>query len=164
MTKKGEPMMFIQLEDRTGSIEAIVFPKTLDKVRQLIELERIVQLKGHLSDKDGELKLLVEDISELPNDLVYDDKVAEMSLRSQLVITLPTQVSQDALQQLKAIVERYPGTTDVALEVGSGDGLKIIKAKSQVAFNDALVVELKSVREVQRVRVVEKQATVNTTA
>ncbi len=160
MTKKGEPMMFIQLEDKTGSIEAIVFPKTLDRVRQLIELERIVQLKGRLSDKDGEFKLLVEEISELPNDLIYDDKVAEIAERSQLVITLPTQVSQDALQKLKAIVERYPGTTDVSLEIGSGEGAKFIKAKSQVAFNDDLVVELKSVRDVQRVRVVEKQGVI----
>jgi DNA polymerase-3 subunit alpha len=164
MTKKGEPMMFIQLEDKTGSIEAIVFPKTLDRVRQLIELERVVQLKGRLSDKDGEFKLLVEEISDLPNDMIYDDKVAEIAQKSQLVITLPAQVTQDALQKLKAIVERYPGTTDVSLEIGSGASGKVIKAKSQVAFNDDLVVELKSVREVQRVRVVEKQAIANSAA
>ena len=33
VTKKGESMAIVTLEDLTGSIEAVVFPKTLDATR-----------------------------------------------------------------------------------------------------------------------------------
>ena len=157
MTKKGEPMMFITLEDQSGSIEAIVFPKTLERVRQLVELERIVQLSGKLSDKDDEFKLLVEDIKELPNDLIYEDRITEIAQRSQLVISLPAQVSNSTMQQLKETIEKYPGTTEVVIEVGMGESSRSIPAKAKVAFNDDLVVELKSIRDVLRVRVVNRE-------
>ena len=67
-------MLFITIEDQTGSLEAIVFPKTLEKMRGMIEAEKIVQISGRLSDKDEEFKLLVEEVKDLPNDMIYEDR------------------------------------------------------------------------------------------
>ncbi|MFW5885163.1 MAG: DNA polymerase III subunit alpha [Patescibacteria group bacterium] len=60
-TRNNQIMYFATLEDGLGKIEALIFPKTVERNRDLWEEEKIVLLKGKLSDKDNELKLLCED-------------------------------------------------------------------------------------------------------
>ena len=155
LTKKNEPMVFLSLEDQSGTIEAIIFPKILERSRGLIEEEKIIQLSGRLSDKAGEFKLIVDEIKELPLDMVYEDRVADIARNSSVAINLPDKVSQETLAQLKTILEKYPGTAAVDLVIGNGVGGadKTLRTKIQVAFSDDLVFELRGVKDVQRVRV-----------
>jgi len=156
LTKKNEPMIFMTIEDQTGSVEAIIFPKILEKIRNLIDEERIIQATGRLSDKDDEFKLIIDDVKELPLDIVYDDLVADIARKSTVAINLPEKVGQETLTRLKTILERYPGDAAVSLIIGEGLGgpAKTLKTKIQVAFSDDLVYELRAVKEVQRVRVI----------
>ena len=59
-------MAFIKLEDLTGVIEVIIFPKTLDKVRNLISADSMVVIKGRVSMKEDEqVKLICESLDPL---------------------------------------------------------------------------------------------------
>ena len=59
-------MAFLRLEDLSGTIEVIVFPKTLDKVRDLITPDSLVVIKGRVSMKEDEdVKLICETIEPL---------------------------------------------------------------------------------------------------
>ena len=59
-------MAFIKLEDLTSTIEVIVFPKTLDKVRDILRLDSLVVIKGRVSIKEDEVpKLICETIEPL---------------------------------------------------------------------------------------------------
>ena len=59
-------MAFLKLEDLTGIIEVIVFPKTLDKVRESIKEDSLVVIKGRVSIKEDELpKLICETVEPL---------------------------------------------------------------------------------------------------
>ncbi|MDA3815516.1 MAG: OB-fold nucleic acid binding domain-containing protein [Patescibacteria group bacterium] len=60
-TRKNQLMYFVVIEDGIGKIEALIFPKTLEKTTDIWKDENIILLKGKLSDKDDELKLLCED-------------------------------------------------------------------------------------------------------
>jgi DNA polymerase-3 subunit alpha len=155
LTKKSEPMMFLTLEDRTGSIEAIVFPKTLEKVRAFIEPEKIVQVSGRLSDRDDEFKLILEDIKELPLDIVYEDKIQDIAKQSVVAINLPENTGTQTMEKLKSILEKYPGSASVDLIIGSemSGNAKTLRTKLQVAFSDDLILELREVKEIQRVQV-----------
>jgi DNA polymerase III subunit alpha len=154
LTKKSEPMMFLSIEDRTGVIEAIVFPKSLAKISTAIEAEKVVEVSGRLSDKDGEFKIIVEDIRDLPNDLIYDMNVKDFESNSNLIIDLPEKVSKDTMEKLKLILERYPGTAKVQLVIGGhGSNSKTYKLKTQVGSADDLIIELRKLKEVLRVRV-----------
>ena len=42
MTKKGDPMAFVQLEDTTGVVEVVVFSKAFTTARSLLEQDRVV--------------------------------------------------------------------------------------------------------------------------
>jgi len=60
ITKTGKPMLFVELEDLTGKIEALVFPTILDQDPTVWQEGKIVILSGRLSDKDDQLKILCE--------------------------------------------------------------------------------------------------------
>ncbi|MBI3459118.1 DNA polymerase III subunit alpha [Candidatus Azambacteria bacterium] len=62
ITKKGQPMLFVQIEDLTGRVEAIVFPKTLAKNEAIWQTDKIVLIKGRVSSERGEYRILVEEV------------------------------------------------------------------------------------------------------
>lgn len=64
-TKKGQPMLFFNVEDLSGKVEAIAFPDIfLQHQTSLIE-GKILQLEGRLDAKNGEPKFLCEKIVEI---------------------------------------------------------------------------------------------------
>lgn len=66
VTRNNTLMAFLQLEDLTGVIEVIVFPKTLDKLRDVIAQDKLVIVKGRINIREDEPpKLICESISGL---------------------------------------------------------------------------------------------------
>lgn len=66
ITKKGAMMGFITLEDLTGQIEGLVFPKIYEKYVPLLLADNLVILTGKLSFReDEEPKLLVDTVQML---------------------------------------------------------------------------------------------------
>ncbi|MEE3717182.1 OB-fold nucleic acid binding domain-containing protein [Tumidithrix elongata RA019] len=62
ITKKGDPMAIVQLEDLTGSAEAVIFPKVYAKVRSHVQLDRRLMVWGKVDRKDERAQLIIEDI------------------------------------------------------------------------------------------------------
>ena len=66
VTRNNTIMAFLNLEDLTGTIEVIVFPKTLEKVKNLCVTDSMVIIKGRISLKEDEPpKLLCESVEPL---------------------------------------------------------------------------------------------------
>jgi DNA polymerase-3 subunit alpha len=76
-TKTNDEMMFMRLEDLTGSLEVIVFPKILQALHDLLTTDRVVVIEGKVNVKDGvseeegeiivrsEAKIVAETIKEI---------------------------------------------------------------------------------------------------
>lgn len=64
-TKSGEPMLFVKIEDLTSRMEVLVFPKVLARNPGLWQEEKVLVVRGKLSDKDGSPKILCEDAVEI---------------------------------------------------------------------------------------------------
>ena len=64
-TRNGQPMLFVELEDMTGRIEALVFPTILEQTAFAWQEEKIVLVSGRLSDRDGNLKILCDNVKVL---------------------------------------------------------------------------------------------------
>jgi DNA polymerase III subunit alpha len=62
-TKTGKSMGFVLLEDLQGSVELVVFPRTWDTYRGLIEPEKLVLVEGKLDNDGSEPKVLVDTIN-----------------------------------------------------------------------------------------------------
>ncbi len=151
LTRKNDPMAFFTLEDMTGSIEVLVFPKVMEKSLPFLTDDRIVQVIGRLSDKDEEFKLIADEIKELPSDDLYNMALSEMERSKQVVIHMQSLANMEALNKIKDILQKHPGNVQVFLSVGSGRLAKKIKTQSQVAMSNELMAELRSVSEIAMV-------------
>ncbi len=65
VTKTGEPMLFVKMEDLTARTEILVFPRVLAENPGIWQEEKIVLLRGRVSDKDGTTKVLCEKAVEM---------------------------------------------------------------------------------------------------
>lgn len=66
VTRNNQIMDFIKIEDLSATIEVIVFPKTLDRVRNLIATDAFVIIKGRVSMKEDEaVKIICETMEPL---------------------------------------------------------------------------------------------------
>jgi DNA polymerase III subunit alpha len=64
-TKSGEIMFFADLEDLSGKIETILFPAATKSYEKYLHTATPVRVRGRINDRDGEVKLICEDIKEL---------------------------------------------------------------------------------------------------
>jgi DNA polymerase III subunit alpha len=64
-TKKNEDMAFIRIADLTGSMEAVCFPKTYVKWKAIVIPDKLVVIKGKLSDRNGEASILIDNFMAL---------------------------------------------------------------------------------------------------
>ncbi len=151
ITKKNDPMAFFSLQDATGTTEVLVFPKVMQKVLPYLNLDRVVSVTGRVSDKDGEVKIIAEEIQELPNDELYSMALSEMEKNKQIIIHVPSINNKGTLNRIKDIIAANPGFAQVYLSVGENNSAKIIKTQSQVRISPDLLKELRSVPEVSMI-------------
>ncbi len=67
ITRSGKPMLFVTLEDTKAKIEVLVFPNTLEQTATVWQEDKPIIVSGRLDDKEGNLKLLCEEVRELNN-------------------------------------------------------------------------------------------------
>jgi DNA polymerase III subunit alpha len=53
-TKKGDMMAFLEVEDGTGNIEAIVFPKVFSNFQNSLSVDNVVLLEAHVQSDSGD--------------------------------------------------------------------------------------------------------------
>ncbi len=61
ITKKGDPMAILQIEDLTGQIEAIVFPKAHERLGDLLVVDARLIIWGKVDRRDEQTQFIVED-------------------------------------------------------------------------------------------------------
>ena len=65
ITKTGKPMLFIKFEDLTAKTEVVVFPNLLERNPQALQENKIVFFAGRVDDRNGEIKLIADDVQEI---------------------------------------------------------------------------------------------------
>ncbi len=151
LTKKNDPMAFFTLQDLTGSIEVLVFPKTMERVLHLMNDDKIVQVSGRISEKEEDLKLIADEIKELPNDELYTMALSEIEKEKSVTLYMDSLANLEALNAIKNTLEQYPGNAQVYLLVGGGANSKRIKTQTQVRLDPQLMVALRKIESVKKV-------------
>ena len=62
LTKNGEKMAFVKLEDKTSSIEGVIFPKTFKEHGTLVSPGTCLLVKATVSVRNGETSLAIENV------------------------------------------------------------------------------------------------------
>ncbi len=117
-TKKGEPMVFLRLDDVTGGAECVVFNSVYAQSRELCVVDRIVVVKGRIDHKEGESKLLA---SELAGFEAVPEK-REVRLKIDAV-----KARAGVIRELAALMQRYPGEAPVYAELAGTMGVRTLQ-------------------------------------
>ena len=123
-TKKGDPMMFATLDDLDGTIEVLVFGKTLADNEAAVSVDSIVTVRGRVDHKDREKTCVVAQAVDLfePS----EDEVRKAEEEAAKVVIPPTafKLCLDAqalpagvLGELKDVLVGFPGECDVVVEL-----------------------------------------------
>ena len=114
MTKKGDPMAFVQLEDTTGVVEVVVFSKAFTAARPLLEQDRIVIVKGRVDQRGGgETKLVAFEVAEFDAVAIIGIVRIEVDARN---------APADAIERLRRICEEYHGDHPVVVDLQTSSG------------------------------------------
>jgi DNA polymerase-3 subunit alpha len=61
VTKKGDRMAIVQLEDLTGQSEAVVFPKSFERISQHIVADKRLMIWGKVDRRDDRVQFIIDD-------------------------------------------------------------------------------------------------------
>jgi DNA polymerase-3 subunit alpha len=144
VTKSNEPMVFATVEDTSNKIEVLVFPKILKQNPNLWQADTLIVLSGRVNNKDGNLKIIVEEGKPLSsND--GSDLIDSPPMPTKLVIELPSTTTKDTLLKLKVTLGEFPGELPVYLRLLRTSGVQEIKAKNAVSDNPELIAKLRAI-------------------
>ena len=131
--KSGSLMAFGTLEDRTGSVEFLVFPKLYETVKDQLKTDRVILLKAKVEYRDEELGLIAEKIT-IPEESLLED-VPE-SRRHEIFI--PRKTDKATLQKLGALLKSQPGEDQVIILIPNGGTPKRMILPYSVGWSDEL--------------------------
>ncbi|MBP5973962.1 trans-splicing intein-formed DNA polymerase III subunit alpha C-terminal partner DnaE-C [Brasilonema sp. CT11] len=103
MTKKGDPMAILQIEDLTTQLEAIVFPKIYERIHSLLQIDSRLIIWGKVDRRDDQNQLIVEDV-----ELVETVQLVMVQLNPQQAATIEEQ------HRLRTILQEYSGDREKA--------------------------------------------------
>ncbi len=132
-TRKGDLMAVFDLEDLEGSVEVMVFPRTMQEHGPKLEDDTIVLIRGRLENSDDLPKLFAQDI-EVVEDL-SDNRPVRVRLES-------ISDDQGKIADLKSILSAHPGDSPVELHLSDR---RVIRLPDDYAVNNAngVVAELR---------------------
>jgi DNA polymerase-3 subunit alpha len=117
-TKKGEPMVFLRLDDLSGSAEAVVFNSVYAASRELCETDRVLVLKGRVDHKEGESKLIAIEVAEFSAYVPPTEVRLKVDARK---------APAGVLRELGHVVRDYPGEAKVVLALDTSEGPRTLE-------------------------------------
>ena len=119
LTKKGEPMAFVQLEDLTGSVEVVVFNSTYAAARELLVEDAVLVVKGRVDHKQqGETKLVALEVSRF--EAVPERREVRLKVDAR---SAPAGV----IRELAGVVRDFPGEAPVYVDLVTSLGPKLLE-------------------------------------
>ncbi len=110
-TKKGDLMAVFELEDLGGSMEAMVFPRTMSEINHLLNDDAIVVCKVRVDKRDDLPKLIIMELD------LFDAQVSDTA--DPVNIQLPERGLPDGkFTALRDLLAEYPGKSEVFIYLG----------------------------------------------
>ncbi len=77
VTKKGDAMAFLQVEDPQGTIEVVAFPRTFNDCRDVIHEDALVLVRGKVQVREDKIAILADLIWNFPVETPKPEAVAQ---------------------------------------------------------------------------------------
>lgn len=138
ITRKGDTMAYLTLEDLSGVAEVIVWPDVYARSVELLEGDEPVFIRGTADvDEEKGVKVIAQEIMTFPE--------ARAKFTNSVRVSMSTPgLERETLMELKSILEGHSGSCPVYLNMFvPGKGLVVVRARNvSVRADDGLVSEL----------------------
>lgn len=78
--KDGSPFLAFEIEDKTGSVKGILFPKNMEENRYLLEEGAIVVVEGHMTKSDFGIQVIAKKVSNM-NSILNQEKAKQVWIK-----------------------------------------------------------------------------------
>ena len=149
ITKKGEVMMFVTIQDTSGGMELLVFPKTYERTKHLWTERTPVAIVGKTPREDGDNKIFVENAYPLTIETAPNlarqlslgrskPDAAQAGPEKYIRLSVsPAELKKNAAA-FKQLFSDYPGEFAVYLDVGANT----IKTGGKILWNEEVEAKL----------------------
>ena len=134
-TRKGDLMAVFTLEDLQGTVEVMVFPRTMAEIGHLLNDDAVVIITGRVDRRDDTPKLI-------PREVTLFEPLADEA--SPLRLHLPrTRLDDSTVDRLKELFADFPGDSEVHILLGEQQVLRL-PDQFTVSTGSGLVGELRA--------------------
>ena len=161
VTRKGQIMAYASLEDLTGTVDIVLFPRIFEQARLLFEPDKVVVVQGKVDARAGSTRAtgaatspvepVIEaevEVASVVADMVWlwDDPECLPVARRQLLHVRLSSSDEGVAERLEAVLARHPGTDEVVLHVVVGSREVTVHAdRYHVLAGPALAAEINEV-------------------
>ncbi|HEV8098952.1 MAG TPA: OB-fold nucleic acid binding domain-containing protein, partial [Gaiellaceae bacterium] len=117
-TKKGDPMVFLRLDDVVGSAEAVVFNSVYAAARELLVPDAVLVLKARVDHKEGESKLIALEVT------AFEATPERREVRLKLDAR---RARAGIIRELAAVVRDFPGEAPVVVDLETSEGPRTLQ-------------------------------------
>ena len=138
--KTKEKMAIVSLEDLTGTVQVLIFPRTFQKFSNLIKVDSMVYVTGKLNLREEEPKLFAEEV------IALEDVKAKFTKAILIKLSTPG-LNKPLLESLKSILTRHRGNIPVLLNFQEPTGKRVSISAGRnyaVAPDDILFEEIEN--------------------
>ncbi len=115
LTKKGDRMAFVTLQDLSGSCEVVVFPSIYQTAAPLLTQDSMIFVRGKLNARDEAPKVLADEIVPL-------EEVPKRFTRLVSIDLLTAGLDPNMLTDIQKVLLRHKGKTPVYLSFRDAEG------------------------------------------
>ncbi len=117
-TKKGEPMVFMRLDDVLGSAEVVVFNSVYAEARELLVPDAVLVVKARVDHKEGESKLIALEVT------AFEAAPERGEVRLRLDAR---RARAGIIRELAAVVRDFPGEAPVVVDLVTSEGPRVFQ-------------------------------------
>jgi DNA polymerase III subunit alpha len=117
-TKKGDPMVFMRLDDVLGSAECVVFNSVYAASRELLMTDAVLVVKARVDHKEGESKLIALEVSSF--EATPERREVRLKLDAR-------RARAGIIKELAAVVREYPGEAPVVVDLVTSEGARVFQ-------------------------------------
>ncbi len=172
VTKNGQRMAFVQLADRSGNIELVVFPGTFEQTAAVWQQDHVIIAKGKVSSRGrsgedtNELKIMVNEAEVLSAQEASEhetkaasptpktkpaikkgpgSKTVSSLAQPRVYIRLQNSEDQQKLLSLRQMIDKYKGDTEVVLVLGADGAKQAIKLPMRIRNQQESLAHLQAI-------------------
>jgi len=112
---KGQEMAFAKIEDDSGSIEVVVFPKIYSQTKQCWGKDRVVFIEGKVQTREGNRNIIVEKATLIEEENLTKEEKEAPKRDLDFEIEIPSRATPRKLVEINKILKQSQGKDKVGL-------------------------------------------------